>query len=248
MQTWPGATTMKPTSTQQSESSVQKNISFFKENLAAYSGHVEALDTYKNIRGFTNQALAGVNRLLDVGNGGTFDYDVNLVRDLVAVDLFLKDLPPAAFPSHVQLKNGSALDLPEPDGSFDGILMSMLIHHLIGKTLAECRSNASRAIGEAFRVLKPGGKLVIVESCVPSWFYSFERIVFPVASGLIGMCIEHPATLQFTPLYITKLIEEHGAEAEVIPIPRGRWLLQYGFKFPSALTPVQPYRFVARRR
>jgi SAM-dependent methyltransferase len=238
---------MKPASTQQSESSVQKNISFFKENLAAYSGHVETLDTYKNIRGFTNQALTGIDRLLDIGNGGTFDYDVHLVRELVAVDLFLMDLPQAAFPSHVQLKNGSALDLPEPDGSFDGVLMSMLIHHLIGKTLAECRSNVSRAIGEALRVLKPGGRLVIVESCVPSWFYSFERIVFPAASKVIEMCIEHPATLQFTPLYIAKLLQEHGAEVEVIPIPRGRWLLQYGFKIPAALTPARPYRFVARR-
>jgi SAM-dependent methyltransferase len=238
---------MKPGLTHQSEASVQKNISFFRENLAAYSGHVETLDTYKNIRGFTNQALAGVDRLLDIGNGGTFDYDVHLARELVAVDLFLADLSQAAFPSHVELKNGSALDLPEPDRSFDGVLASMLMHHLVGKTVAECRSNASRAIGEAFRVLKPGGKLIIVESCVPNWFYNFERIVFPVASRLIESCIEHPATLQFTPLYITKLLKEHGAEVEVIPIPRGRWLLQYGFKFPSALTPARPYRFVARR-
>jgi hypothetical protein len=114
---------LKPASTQQSESSVQKNISFFKENLAAYSGHVETLDTYQNIREFTNQALAGIDRLLDVGNGGTFDYDVHLVRELVAVDLFLTDLSQAAFPRHVELKNGGALDLPERDRSFDGVLI-----------------------------------------------------------------------------------------------------------------------------
>jgi SAM-dependent methyltransferase len=238
---------MEPDSTRQSESNVQKNISFFKENLTAYSSNVEALDTYKNIRRFTNEALTGINRLLDIGNGGTFDYDVNLVHELVAVDLFLEDLPPSAFPAHVQLKNGSALDLPEPDGSFDGVLMCMLIHHLIGKTLTQCYSNVSLAIGEAFRVLEPGGKLVIIESCVPGWFYGFEKLVFPLASKLIGVWMEHPATLQFTPLYIETVLKEYTDDVEVSPIPRGRWLLQYGYKFPSALTPARPYRFVAKR-
>lgn len=237
---------MKP-STEQSKSSVEKNISFFKENLNAYGGHVEALDTYRYIREYTNHALAGVDRLLDIGNGGVFDYDVQTVRELVAVDLFLEDLPEAALPSHVQVKNGSALDLPESDCSFDGVLMCMLIHHLIGKTLAECRSNVSRAIAEAFRVLKPGGKLVVVESCVPAWFYAFERVVFPLASKVIEATIQHPATLQFPAPYIATMLKEHTKDVVVTPIPLGRWVLQYGFKYPSALTPVRPYRFVATR-
>jgi len=239
---------MNAASRKQSDTSVRKNISFFKDNLDAYSDHVRNLDTYRSIRAFTNEALRGINRLLDVGNGGTFDYDVGLVREVVAVDLFLEDLEQVEFPSNVCAKNGSALDLPEADAAFDGVIRSMLIHHLVGKTVSECRSNVSRAIAEAFRVLKPEGRLVIVESCVPAWFYAFEKLVFPLAAKLIPLCIAHPATLQFPPSVILELLKKHTSDVVLTPIPRGRWLLQYGFKFPAALTPAAPFRFVAKRQ
>jgi ubiquinone/menaquinone biosynthesis C-methylase UbiE len=156
-------------------------------------------------------------------------------------------LPSDAFPDNVHPKNGSALDLPEPDGSFDGVLVSMLLHHLIGKSVAESKKNVSRAIAEACRVLKPGGKLVIVESCIPTWFYAFERAVFPVATKLITLFMEHPATLQFPPDMILELLKEYTSEVRMNRIEMGRWVLQYGFKFPAALTPVAPYLFVAHK-
>ncbi|HZL66869.1 MAG TPA: class I SAM-dependent methyltransferase [Candidatus Limnocylindrales bacterium] len=158
---------MKPIPiSKQTDASIGKNVSFFRDNLEGYRANIEVLDTYRNIRASANEALCGVGRLLDVGNGGTFDYDVRLVGELVAVDLFLEELTSRSFPENVRLKNGSALNLPEPDESFDAVILSMLIHHLVGKTVDECKTNVSRAIAEAFRVLKPGGKLIILESCV----------------------------------------------------------------------------------
>jgi SAM-dependent methyltransferase len=231
----------------QSEYGRAKNRTFFRDRIEDYRNSVDTLDTYQNIRAAINVKLQGMGRLLDVGNGGTFDYDITLARELVAVDLFLEDLPVGALPPKVQAKNGSALELPFPAESFDGVLMVMLIHHLIGDSVAETALNAKRAIAEGLRVLSPGGKLIIVESCVPAWFYRFERIVFAPATKLIGMLLAHPATLQFTAATIAGLIEECGADAEPMPIPLGRWLLQYGFRYPSALTPVTPYLFLARK-
>jgi SAM-dependent methyltransferase len=234
-----------PAPSRQTEASIEKNASFFRDNVTSYSNHVDALDTYRNIRAFTDAALRGMDRLLDIGNGGTFDYDVAQVRELVAVDLFLEELPASHFPPNVVPKNGTALNLLEPDASFDGVIISMLIHHLVGKTLSESKDNIFRALAEAFRVLKPGGRLVIIESCVPAWFYGFERLVFPVASRLIGRFMEHPPTLQFPAVIISEFLKSHSAAVEVAAIPKGSWILQYGVKFPALLTPAAPYRFVA---
>ncbi len=233
---------------EQTDASVAKNISFFGKHRDEYDKNVQELDTYKAIRGSLNEALRGIDRLLDIGNGGVFDYDTSTFHNVVALDLFLDHLPPDTFPAHVTPKTGSALDIPEPDESFDGVLLVMLIHHLVGKTAKESLSNVRCAVQEAFRVLRPGGKLIVVESCVPPWFYLFEQAVFPIASALISAILSHPATLQYPASVITKITREYSPSVEVTRIPKGRWILQYGLKFPAGLTPANPYRFVVHKR
>lgn len=229
----------------QSEASREKNIAFFRDHRLAYDKGVQDLDTYVTIRRSLDEALRGLGRMLDVGNGGVFDYDTSLVREIVALDLFLDEVPGLAFPANVIPRSGSALEIPEPDGSFDAVLLAMLIHHLVGRTARESLENVRQAVREAFRVLRPGGRLVILESCVPRWFYQFELAVFPVAVSLVNAILSHPATLQYPISMLGEIVRIHSSEVSVTRIPKGRWVLQYGFKFPSVLTPVCPYRLVA---
>ncbi len=231
----------------QADKSVDRNISFFRDNLQSYGENIRELDTYVAIRASTNQALTGIRRLLDIGNGGVFDYDVGLVPSILALDLFLDDIDQSSYPAHVTFKTGSALEIPAPDGSFDGVLMVMLLHHLAGETVAESLQNVRRALGEAMRVMTPGGKLIIVESCVPEWFYAFERVVFRPASRLINLVLSHPITIQYPVDRIVEIAARHSSQIEVLNIPKGRWVLQYGFKFPSALTPVNVYRLTVTK-
>jgi SAM-dependent methyltransferase len=233
----------------QTSSSVEKNSSFFRDNIGSYSNNVAHLDTYAAIRASVNDAIRGTGLLLDIGNGGVFDYDTDLAGEIVALDLFLDELPKSYIPpQNVRLKTGSALDIPEPSESFDGALMVMLIHHLVGKDVASSLNNVRRAISEAYRVLKPGGSLIILESCVASWFYKFETIVFPIAAPVIEFILPHPATLQYTPSMLSRILrEETGAEVEWTKVPVGKWVLQFGYKVPSALTPARPHRFVVRK-
>ena len=229
----------------QAEQSVNKNTSFFSQNIDSYGNNVSKLDTYVNIRSSINDAIQGVDTALDVGNGGVFDYDVTLVRQIIALDLFLEDLPRDTFPKNAIPRNGSALEIPEADKSFNAVIMVMLLHHLVGNTVKGSLANVDLALREGFRVLEPGGKLVLVESCIPSWFYGFERFIFPVASWIIDKTIQHPMTLQYPTKKIISMLEKHSTNIEVTKIPKGRWVLQYGFKYPSALTPINPYRFIA---
>jgi SAM-dependent methyltransferase len=229
----------------QSEASREKNIAFFRDNRLAYDKGVQQLDTYVTIRRSLDESLRGLGRMLDVGNGGVFDYDTGLVREIVALDLFLGEVQGLTLPPNVTARSGSALEIPEPDGSFDAVLLAMLIHHLIGRTVRESLDNVRQAVREAFRVLRPGGKLVILESCVPPWFYRFERAVFPLAVSVVNAVLSHPATLQYPSSVLEQIVRVHSSQVSVARIPKGRWVLQYGYKFPSALTPACPYRLVA---
>ena len=76
-----------------------------------------------------------------------------------------------------------ALQLPYPDGRFDAVTVGFGVRNL---------SDLDRGLAELTRVLKPGGRLVILEITQPqrpplSWFFAlwFDRIV-PALGALAG--------------------------------------------------------------
>jgi SAM-dependent methyltransferase len=236
--------TRKPS---QSAQSVEQNAAFFAGN-TTYADNVARLKTYRNIRQALDGAIAGKRRLLDVGNGGVFDYDTELVGAIVAVDLFLDDRSPGGeAPANVTFRNGDALDLPEPDGAYDGVLVVSVLHHLVAGDVAGTIENMRRAIAEARRVLEPGGTLTVMESCVPPWAYAVEQRLFGALRTFAATrFMTHPATLQLPPRAICDLLRERFSHVEVRRIPVGGLILQFGRRWPTALTPARPYLFTAR--
>jgi SAM-dependent methyltransferase len=235
----------------QSISSVNANARYFLDHLREYEESVSKIDTYRNIHRFISERVAGVQHLLDIGNGGVFDYDTSTIAKITAIDLFLEDLPEDIvskyFPANATVRQGSALALPEADGKFDMVLMVMLLHHLSGKHWRECWQNAQKAIDEAWRVLKPGGRLLIVESCVPSWFFQAEKPAFWLLSRTLNSVFDHPITFQFPAPMIAGELAKRSQSVESHSVPKGRHVLQFGFKVPSALTPVQVFGIEARK-
>ena len=227
--------------------SAEQNAAFFDGN-PSYAQSIATLDTYRNIRGAVNTQIAGAQRLLDVGNGGVFDYDVGLAREVVGVDLFLDHTPPG-LPDHVSLRRGDALALDEPDGAYDCVVEISVFHHLVGADVRSTLENISRAVGEAHRVLSPGGRFVVMESCVSSRAFTVERRLFRALQLLARTpLLRHPAVLQFPPETIADAIKKRFGEVRISPIPVGRRIVQFGLSWPTALTPARPYLLVATRR
>ena len=231
----------------QSESSAAANAAYFLGNIDTYRNLVSTIDTYRTINEFISGKVAGVDSLIDIGNGGVFDYDPSKVKTITAVDLFFAGIPPELlhrhFPPNATAVQGSALHIPEGDGCYDMALMVMLLHHLSGATWRESLVNIQTAIAEAMRVLRPGGRLLIVESCVPWWFFWFERPAFTMLNSLTESIYSHPITFQFPHEMIGDVIGRYAEQMKIERIPKGRYVLQFGFKVPSSLTPVQIFSF-----
>ena len=233
----------------QTQVSADKNAKFFLDEYQNYREKVESIDTYASISLALSKRLQGIRRLLDIGNGGVFDYDTTHVEEIIGLDLFLDNLPAdIRLPKNVTMVQGNALDIPKALQDFDGVVMVMLIHHLVGKTVNDCLANIRQLLSEAHRVLQPGGRLVIMESCVPSWFFAFEKIVFSPATWAIEKTIKHPPTLQYPADFLLEMITQAGfIEARKENIPKAKHVLQFGVKVPSWATPVQPVLFSAFR-
>ena len=92
---------------------------------------------------------------------------------------------------------------------------------------------------------RPGGRLLIVESCVPRWFFQLEKSAFYALTSVAKSVFSHPITFQFPADMIRDVLSQHAQEVTVKKIPVGRYVLQFGFKVPSALTPVQVFAFEA---
>jgi SAM-dependent methyltransferase len=232
----------------QDASTAEQNAEFFARE--KHGRDVAELDTYRNIRETVTREIAGTELLLDVGNGGVFDYDTTQVGRIVAVDLFLDRLPPSHFPSNVSARRGDALALDEPDETYDVVLEALLYHHLVGRRPDDSLANIRRAVAEAERVLRPGGRLVIAESCVPGWFYGFEKLMFRPLTRAAGTRLlgGHPAVLQLPFPLLQELVAERFEIERAYRIPMGRWLTQFGRRWPTALTPARAVIVIASKR
>tara|TARA_B100001250_G_scaffold410738_1_gene437789 strand:- start:921 stop:1649 length:729 start_codon:yes stop_codon:yes gene_type:complete len=221
-----------------------KNISFFNKN-NKYQKNIFTIDTYKNIYLEISKILSGTNKLLDIGHGGTFDYNTKKINKIIGLDLSYMNYN--KLPKNIRLVKGSVLKIPNYLNSFDKVLMNMLLHHLTGKNVSQNFENLNKSIKQSKKTLNNRGKLIIVESCVPHWFNLIEKIFYKFASVIILKFLNHPPVFQYTIDQILDVLKKRGfKKINYKIIKQGKFILQFGYKFPTFLTPVKTVIFIAR--
>ena len=216
----------------------KKNIDFFSSN-SEYQKNVATIDTYKILYSEITNFIKSSNKLLDIGHGGSFDYDTSKVKEITGLDLD-KMIDVSKLPKNIKLVEGSALDIPESIRNFDTTIVVMLLHHLVGKSVSENLENLDKCLKQIHKTLIKNGKLIIVESCVPNWFYFIEKLLFKPTSFLIKKFMKHPPAFQFTQEILKKYLTNNNYEnINFKKIKQGKFILQYGIKVPTFLTPVE---------
>src|SRR5436190_19589503 len=123
---------------------------FYRHPIAAVRW-VESSRVKAVIRGLD---LKPDSRLLDAGCGAG-----NLLNQLVCEELTGVDLSPTMverarnyLPDHIRVMQADAEKLPFPDASFDRVVASSLLSHVL---------HPEQVVAELRRVAKPGGRIVI---------------------------------------------------------------------------------------
>lgn len=133
--------------------------------------------------------------LLDIATG-TADQIISLMRgndgiaSAVGVDMSegmlgfgREKIRKLNWSDRVVLKTGDAMGIPEPDATFDVATMSFGIRNVL---------NVTEALREVHRVLKPGGRALILEFSTPGnrlfrpLYFFYLRHVLPVLGGILS--------------------------------------------------------------
>lgn len=113
---------------------------------------------------------AGLARRVAVG-GGTLD-----IVDVLPIQLQnLRRKLPAGLPARLLAMDSTQLQLP--DFSYDRALLFFLLHE-------QPPDVRQRTLRELFRVVKPGGKIVIVDYARPRWWQPLRYLWRPVLATL----------------------------------------------------------------
>jgi demethylmenaquinone methyltransferase / 2-methoxy-6-polyprenyl-1,4-benzoquinol methylase len=169
------------------------------------------------------------DRALDVATG-TGDLAIALKRrvgpdgEIVGSDFSEPMLELArAKAADVEFEHGNALDLPYDDGSFDAATVGFGARNF---------ADLARGLSEMVRVVRPGGRVVVLEFTTPerpplSWFF---RIWFDRLVPLLGRVAGDPDAYSYLPDSVRRFPDARGVAAAMtaVGLVRVRWVVTAG--------------------
>lgn len=117
-------------------------------------------------------------KVLDIGNGGYFCYEIDKTESVTAVDNSLKMLENCIHPKVLTVVS-DARKLDEiPNKSFDVAILCLCIHHINGITYQSAIDAIYTVLTTASKKIKVGGKLIIIEPTLNNFLHFCQRVLY----------------------------------------------------------------------
>lgn len=128
---------------------------------------VDEMDGSPIVDEFVDRHCTEGDRILEIGCGDGLLLEYTLehtaVTDAYGVDISAEMLPGPDDDTRAQYLHASAMDLPLPfrPETFDFVVLSDVLHHLVGTHRSESKRKAQAALVAATSLLRPGGYLIV---------------------------------------------------------------------------------------
>jgi SAM-dependent methyltransferase len=169
---------------------------FFNTNATSYYGSDAGMGSVNEL--VARHIEAGVSgRVLSVG-GIWPQYSPEAVSklDLVVADVSEEMLRPLRETGlFTVLEDARALSFP--DGSFDHVVLPLVLHHITEQSWTAARREVAKVVGEARRVLTEGGRIWISEFSVREPIYWAEAAAAPI-TRLVLSFVDIPLVVMHT--------------------------------------------------
>jgi SAM-dependent methyltransferase len=186
---------------------------YFQKIYANYQSSVEkapVVDVHQRIKRVIEPRLAGI--VVDVGSGGDTRHRNPAITLLVSVDNVLEFLRHAKDPAAFNAA-GDVRALPFKKGSVDRIVIQFVVHHLTDDNLAGTLRNVRAAVAESARILKPGGRIFIVDSMTWRPLDVLQRAIYPLSRAILRS-FGRPMVFILSAPFLVRLCAESGLTAE----------------------------------
>jgi SAM-dependent methyltransferase len=184
-----------------------------------------------------SEASGRLPRVLDVGAAGIIPYDPALTEATTILDLFEK-------PAALELKEGvgwrvgNILDVdPAEDGAWDVIVFSSVLHHLADKH-NNAFANVCRAATCSARRLRPGGRVVVVESCCSRAVASLQDVLYPLYSRFLVHAVRFTYVRMLSLEEVTKAFAAADLATEEVAFTQPEYIAQVRWRIRSKYYPL----------
>ena len=182
----------------------------FKERLFEYERERETRPLPNNMHG----------NLLEIGAGVRLTFS-SQDSEIYVLDITAEMMKEISKHHQVHAICADAKQVPFKEDSFDIIVSNALLHHLVGRTPTECKTNIERVIKETKRMLTPKGSLFIKELLARNYVFSLIMFYVTFLCAKFGIEIDaldiHSKVITFflTEKDLNKILTKNGFKIEL---------------------------------